>query len=87
MKPYTITAETRAVFHERRDKHMATEWVKRELENSPPARYDITVTQMIDFKDLYTETGDFFSALAAAYNYGFKRGRNCERNTSKAKNK
>ena len=56
------------------------EWFEKHLLDKPPAHYNMTVVELIGF---ISNNDDICYTLAAAYNYGFRRGRNYERNALK----
>lgn len=53
----------------------------------PSCRYDMTFDEMNVFQTLFSREpkiyDGLFNAIAAAYKYGFARGRACERNRAK----
>ena len=53
------------------------EWYEKQLHDQPPNYYKMTVAE---FGGFLSNDDDFCLSLAAAYNYGFRRGRNFERN-------
>ena len=57
-------------------------WFEKQLHDHPPGHYKITVSEL---SGLLVNSSDVCFALAASYNYGFRRGRNCERNALKRK--
>lgn len=52
-------------------------WVKKQLDDQPPRGYKLLVTQVMSF---LAYRGDVTYAMTACYNYGFRRGRNYEKN-------
>lgn len=60
----------------------------KSLENQIGRRYDITPTEILELAKIWQQSKDeSFNALGYAYALGFKRGRNCEKNKRKRRNK
>ncbi len=57
-------------------------WVLSWFNTQPPDSYALRTREMIAF---YL-CGDLYMSCAAAYNYGFQRGQNFEKNRVKRKN-
>ncbi len=57
-------------------------WVKTQLDANPPGRYKLLVTELFAFLGY---RNDICIAMAACYNYGFRRGRNFERKERRSK--
>ena len=56
------------------------EWFEKQLHDYPPDRYKMTVAELGGF---LLNNDDISFTLAASYNYGFRCGRNYERNARK----
>ena len=52
-------------------------WVEKQLHDSLPRGYKLLITELFAFLDY---KNDVTYAMTACYNYGFRRGRNYERN-------
>lgn len=55
-------------------------WAEEMRDAKPPAGYRMTLTEACALANL----SDILISVSAAYNYGFRRGRNCERNRVRA---
>ena len=56
-------------------------WAYEMFKQRPPARYSPTMVEAMALASM----ADPIEAVAAAYNYGFKRGQNYERNKARYK--
>lgn len=62
------------------------EWIKRAAEADPDPFYQIRTRHMMELLEAAKEPqADIANLFAAAYNQGFQRGRNYERNKAKKK--
>lgn len=60
----------------------------KSLWNQIGRRYDITLAEILELAKIGQQSKDeSFNALGYAYALGFKRGRNCEKNKRKRRNK
>lgn len=60
-------------------KHHNAEWAEEMKRKMPPVRYSLTLAETIELMRM----DDPLYSVTAAYNYGFQRGRNYEKNLSK----
>lgn len=57
-------------------------WFEKQLNDYPPEHYRMTFAELAG---ILFNSDDICFTMAACYNYGFRRGRNYEKNTGKRK--
>lgn len=60
-------------------------WIEAARHDHPESRYEISIGRYYELAEYYRITRDLLEVICAAYNYGFKRGRNYEKNKRRKK--